>query len=282
VQPFKEHLSRPKNKTTVRDVLNGMPSLRSGLTHKDSAEAWVSALRQAIRTVSGAASCLPPPSRAEFRGLMKDLVTALDLYEPLPRTASQPAGVSDHCPKDLREWLLDPRLNVLVNNETRSHMPSDLARYQFAAVYGEIEGFSPKADAYPESLAPAHVSWSSGKFPDRFRVQVADKPSSTITSHISKDGHYFIHPDPEQCRSLTVREAARLQTFPDNYLFKGNRTQQFVQVGNAVPPFLAKQIAEALISILQSDSRENCGRGCTKASRKNSICTCVRSAVLGS
>jgi DNA (cytosine-5)-methyltransferase 1 len=143
-------------------------------------------------------------------------------------------------------------------------MRSDLGRYIFAAATAQATGSSPKLEEWPSELLPNHKNVAYDKengravasgFSDRFKVQLWDEPSSTITSHISKDGHYFIHPDPRQCRSLTVREAARLQTFPDNYFFCGNRTQQYHQVGNAVPPYLACQIAGVVAELLESAGR---------------------------
>jgi DNA (cytosine-5)-methyltransferase 1 len=153
----------------------------------------------------------------------------------------------------LNKWYSDVRLNGIPNHESRAHLTQDLMRYMFAGLYVEKHGTFPRLQDYSKhhsDLVPDHSNVESGKFTDRFRVQVADIPATTVTSHISKDGHYFIHYDPSQCRSLTVREAARIQTFPDNYLFRGSRTQQFHQVGNAVPPILAYQIAQIVSNIL--------------------------------
>lgn len=153
----------------------------------------------------------------------------------------------------LHDWYADPLLNGVCNHVSRKHLTQDLMRYMFSSLYAEKYKRFPRLHEYTdhsEELLPDHKSAVTGKFADRFRVQLPNKPATTITSHISKDGHYFIHYDSEQCRSLTVREAARIQTFPDNYLFCGPRTAQYHQVGNAVPPFLAYQIAQIIKKLI--------------------------------
>ncbi len=245
-------LPRSEVPVTVEDIIKGMPKLRSGLSKgADGEEAWQTETSRIMRKVSRAAIGLSDDSMKAFKERGLSVAVALTIATRIyRRRGGAYTDVPNSCPGDLRRWLVDRKLKRFANNETRGHMLADLGRYFYAALYGRIVGVSPKAKDFPRELAPDHRNWTTGKFADRFRVQVWKSPATTITSHISKDGHYFIHPDPAQCRSLTVREAARLQTFPDNYFFKGNRTQQFVQVGNAVPPFLARKIATSIHRLL--------------------------------
>ena len=240
----------------VKDVIETMPRLRSGLARNDDVVEWKKTVISASCMMREKSRFLPASFRKEFEDELKRTCEILSDKPPTKRMSTRGTSIPKSCPNELREWLLDSELRRLPNNETRSHMTKDLARYLFAAVFGRITGKSPRAWEFPTFLAPKHRNWKSGDFADRFRVQVATKPATTVISHIAKDGHYFIHPDPSQCRSFTVREAARLQTFPDNYLFKGSRTEQYTQVGNAVPPFLAYQIAKSLWNVLEGGARK--------------------------
>tara|TARA_R110002110_G_scaffold96555_11_gene248627 strand:- start:528 stop:971 length:444 start_codon:yes stop_codon:yes gene_type:complete len=144
-------------------------------------------------------------------------------------------------------------------------MLSDIWRYLFCASFADVHKRTPKLADFPDNLLPNHsnvdaANKKNAKFIDRFKVQIPTRAATTVMSHISKDGHYYIHPDPMQCRAWTVREAARIQTFPDNYYFeggekdsmKGSKTAAYHQVGNAVPPRLAWQIADVVAQHLRA------------------------------
>lgn len=91
-------------------------------------------------------------------------------------------------------------------------------------------------------------------FEDRYFRLPWDQPSRAITAHIAKDGYWYIHPDINQGRTLSVREAARVQSFPDSFRFAGHRTSMFRQIGNAVPPLLGRAIAERIYEAIQRGS----------------------------
>ena len=242
---------KPDKPPTIEQTIGNLPAIRSGVSRGvDSFIIW----RNAISELDSESV------RRELNGceyvddLCNQITFCLDaissgLERQSTRYPTRPDGNYE-----VFDIIHDPNLDVLDGHESRSHMPSDLRRYAFAASFAAVTGCSPKLADFPESLLPNHNNIALGRqgkmFSDRFRVQLPDRPSTTVTSHISKDGHYFIHYDPGQCRSLTVREAARLQTFPDNYKFEGPRTAQYHQVGNAVPPYLARQIAVIIAEIL--------------------------------
>jgi DNA (cytosine-5)-methyltransferase 1 len=242
---------------TVKDVISDLPPLRSGLSKgEDTLDNWSNEIHRNIKIIIRDVKKIKLDEVAERMTIATNKIGNKKLKRGSNWLPAERTNLSSAMGKDLQQWYRDPAgWTGVCNHETRGHITTDLHRYLFCACYSQTAKkntkLTPKAKDFPVSLAPNHANWNSGNFSDRFRVQSAHGVATTITSHISKDGHYFIHYDPTQCRSLTVREAARIQTFPDNYFFVGNRTQQYVQVGNAVPPCLARQIAKVIHEIIK-------------------------------
>lgn len=244
---------------TVGEALSGLPPLRSRLSKEpDGHLQWLSAIAETLEVLRYYRS-------ERLEPVFEEMSRAIAKAESHDKTGSpfiyqDATAVRTHF--RLRDWYVDERLGGIIQHEARSHMRSDLHRYLFAAAWGRATGHSPRLAHFPSPLLPRHGNVFSEAVPfvDRFRVQLEDSWSSTVVAHIAKDGHYFIHPDPSQCRSLTVREAARLQTFPDNYYFTGTRTEQYTQVGNAVPPLLARKIANVVYKFMDAHIRNQVPR----------------------
>jgi DNA (cytosine-5)-methyltransferase 1 len=249
--------SRPPS---VKDVVWDLPKLRPELSFRGKGKTWMEFLKEplfgeAVRELRATGD----PIAFRVAGTMLKIRKKLEVRQSDPGPGkdrlrwSSPGAAR---PQRMATWLQDRRNTVLANHESRSHMPTDLIRYLFVSAFGQIRKESPRLVDFPKCLLPDHKNvdpehLDESPFKDRFRVQIRGRHAMTITSHIAKDGHAFIHPQPTQCRSLTVREAARLQTFPDSYVFLGGRTAQYTQVGNAVPPYLARQIAVVVRAALE-------------------------------
>lgn len=231
-------LKKENKRITVGDVLSDLPKLRSGISKDtDDYETWKQIL-------------------------LRQVYAPKELLEEIKNTKRQEIGKpyikrsNDDIIAELKSWYYDSNLDGVSDHISRKHITSDIMRYFFASIFAQKNKISPRLKDFPKNLLPKHKNvqnaiLSNSVFNDRFKVQLKDEPSSTVISHISKDGHYFIHYDPTQARSLTPREAARLQTFPDNFKFEGNRTEQYHQIGNAVPPLLAKKLGEIVWEIFK-------------------------------
>lgn len=241
----------PSSPVTVADAIGGLPRLRSRLSREpDDPARWALAVLEGVDLARGWGTT---GEQTMLRMMREHARLARGL-----RSHGGPFVPSDDGAREeaqpFVDWVRRPDVGGHLQHEARAHRRDDLARYLFATSFAALHGRSPPLDAFPPLLLPAHRSARrlEGRphFRDRFRVQCRNEPASTIVSHLGKDGHYFIHPDPVQCRSLTVREAARLQTFPDDFHFEGGRTACFTQIGNAVPPLLARQLAQSVHALL--------------------------------
>ncbi|MCK4339348.1 MAG: DNA (cytosine-5-)-methyltransferase [Candidatus Cloacimonetes bacterium] len=136
---------------------------------------------------------------------------------------------------------------VIFNHVVRNHNDDDML---IISSLEKGENYKKLVERKPEVIMKRKRKiYSITNFHDKFYRLNPEKPCRTIVSHLSKDGNSFIH--PFENRSITVREAARVQSFPDNFMFTGSRTAQFIQVGNAVPPLLAHIVGLFFAKLLE-------------------------------
>lgn len=190
----------------------------------------------------------PPFAKLEHSYTVKDVLDDM----PDLKAGEGKEDAQDYRINDINDYLKKTEIRTpydrVINNVSRPHRKEDLEIYKYA-INKYLNGERLKYSDLPEKLQ-FHKNRKS--FLDRFKVLDRNAAAShTVVAHIAKDGHYYIHPDIKQLRSLTVREVARLQSFPDNYKFEGSRTAQFIQVGNAVPPLMAQVIGQKVKEILE-------------------------------
>ena len=180
-----------------------------------------------------------------------------DLFTDLPKLHPGESN-NNYSKKKPSRYVIETGIrtkdDVLTHQNSRPNIERDIKIYEKAI---ELWNDGHKRLNYNDLPEELKTHKNRHSFTDRFKVVEGDEHCChTILAHLSKDGHYFIHPDIEQHRSITVREAARIQSFPDSYYFEGPRTSQFVQIGNAVPPLMARGIAEGIFAQLHKEDAD--------------------------
>lgn len=182
-----------------------------------------------------------------------------EIFKGLPKLYAGEGcmGITSYVSEDVSEYLLKKKITNGLDFTTlhiaRPQNEQDKEIYREA-----IKKWFEKGERLNYNDLEGHLKTHKNRhsFVDRFKVVAPNLPASqTVVAHIAKDGHYYIHPDIEQNRSLTVREAARIQSFPDDFYFEGesekpSRTSAFKQIGNAVPVVLAEEIAKQLSKLM--------------------------------
>jgi len=181
----------------------------------------------------------PQNSISEGQSELKPYLTIFDAISDLPSLEpGQGFDIAEYTPDisltEYQHWARTGAMR-LQNHVARKHNQRD------RDIFAILEPGQKMTDL-PNSLRP----YRSDIFKDKIKKQSWNRPSSAILAHMQKDGLMYVHPDRKQARSFTPREAARLQSFHDRYVFKGPITQQFKQIGNAVPPLLAEHVARIL------------------------------------
>jgi DNA (cytosine-5)-methyltransferase 1 len=178
------------------------------------------------------------------------------LYKDLPFLNNGEGlwGAQLYANSKINNYLTDSKIRnsdfeFVTQHVCRPNNPNDLEIYRIASQKLKIEGRKLSYNELPDRLK-RHKN--NNAFLNRFNVVGDNILSQTVVAHIAMDGHYFIHPDTEQNRSISVREAARIQSFPDDFFFEGSRTSAFKQIGNAVPPLMAEGIANVIKSIFSN------------------------------
>ncbi len=253
--------ARPKDALIIKDIFNQLE--KSGYNvHREKKDILLNSLEYGVPQVR---------KRVIIFGVKKSLrINPVYFYEKLQKTHYEPNNKKKGLKKfiSVNEAIGDlpkikpgkgkefyeffkPKINrylkeirkkgyrYLHNHTCRSHNEKDKLRYFYLSKNNwQLKDLQHK---YPELIHhdPKH-------FGNRYTVQAGHLPGRTVVSHLYKDGNLFIHPDYKQTRTFTVREAARIQSFPDDFIFSGSRTQQFKQVGNAVPVLLAKALAKTI------------------------------------